>query len=146
MTEPRVRLDDLGAWLIKGNADLVDLTARFARDPHVTSWCVRPGYRARLMRTGQPVVFWASGSRARLPYGVWGIGQVTGAAEPGPPGQPWSVPLDLRILAERDRVPRQRLRADDRLAALEVFRQPQAANPSYLTVAQFAVLRAHVPA
>lgn len=25
MTEPRVRLDDLGAWLIKGNADLVDL-------------------------------------------------------------------------------------------------------------------------
>lgn len=21
MTEPRVRLDDLGAWLIKGNAD-----------------------------------------------------------------------------------------------------------------------------
>ena len=28
-----VRLDDLGAWLIKGNADLVDLTARFAAEP-----------------------------------------------------------------------------------------------------------------
>ena len=105
MTEPRVRLDDLGAWLIKGNADLVDLAARFAREPLVTSWCVRPGYRARLMRAGQPVVFWASGSRGRLPYGVWGVGRVTGAAEPGAPGQPWSVPLDLPILAERDRVP-----------------------------------------
>ncbi|MET8361824.1 hypothetical protein [Micromonospora sp. NPDC005171] len=145
MTEPRVRLDDLGAWLIKGNADLVDLAAWFAREPLVTSWCVRPGYRTRLMRAGQPVVFWASGSRLRLPYGVWGIGQVTGEAEPGPPGQQWSVPLDLPILDEKDRVPRQRLRADDRLAALEVFRQPQAANPSYLTVAQLAALRTHLP-
>ncbi|MGV9213709.1 hypothetical protein ACTFTM_17785 [Micromonospora sp. RB23] len=95
---------------------------------------------------GRPVVFWASGSRARLPYGVWGVGRVTGPAEPGPPGAPWSVPVDLPILPERDRVPRGALRADDRLAALEVFRQPQAANPSYLTVAQFAALRTHLPA
>ncbi|MFC4019938.1 hypothetical protein ACFOW4_18610 [Micromonospora sp. GCM10011542] len=146
MTERRVHLDDLGAWLIKGNADAVDLAARFAREPLVTSWCVRPGYRARLMRAGQPVVFWASGSRHRLPYGVWGIGRVTGAPEPGAPGEPWTVPLDLPILAEADRVPRQRLRADGRLAALEVFRQPQAANPSYLTVAQFAALGDHLPA
>ncbi|MFG1649604.1 hypothetical protein ACGFIE_06730 [Micromonospora sp. NPDC049275] len=145
MTELLVRLDDLGAWLIKGNADTVDLTARFAREPLVTSWCLRPGYRARLMRAGQRVVFWASGSRARLPYGVWGIGRVTGVAEPGPPGQPWSVPLELPILPEQDRVPRPALRADDRLAALEVFRQPQAANPSYLTVVQFAALRTYLP-
>ncbi|MDG4810402.1 hypothetical protein O7634_26915 [Micromonospora sp. WMMD1120] len=59
MTEPRVRLDDLGAWLLKGNADAVDLAGRFARDPLV-------------------------------------------------------------------------------------FRQPQAANPSYLTVVQFAALRTHL--
>lgn len=97
------------------------------------------------MRAGQPVVFWASGSRARLPYGVWGVGRVTGAPEPGAGGQPWSVPLDLPILAAGDRVPRTVLRADDRLADLEVFRQPQAANPSYLTVAQFAALRTHLP-
>jgi hypothetical protein len=146
MSEQRVRLDDLGAWLIKGNADAVDLAARFAREPLVTSWCVRPGYRARLMRAGQPVVFWASGSRCRLPYGVWGIGRLTGAPEAGAPGEPWTVPLDLPILAEADRVPRQRLRADERLTALEVFRQPQAANPSYLTVAQFAALTDHLPA
>ncbi|MDG4839610.1 hypothetical protein O7631_24055 [Micromonospora sp. WMMD967] len=145
MTEPRVRLDDLGAWLIKGNADGVDLADRFARDPLVTSWCVRPGYRARMMSAGQAVVFWASGSRQRLRYGVWGIGRLTGAAEPGPPGHQWSVPLDLRILPEHHRLPRQLVRADDRLAGLEVLRQPQAANPSYLTVAQFAALRTHLP-
>ncbi|MGK5741000.1 hypothetical protein [Micromonospora sp. URMC 103] len=145
MTDRRVRLADLGAWLVKGNADTTDLAARFAREPRVSGWCVRPGYRARLMRAGQPVVLWASGSRGRLPYGVWGTGRVTGPAQPGEPGGPWSVPLDLVVLDEPLRVRRERLRADSRLAGLEVFRQPQAANPSYLTVAQFAALRDHLP-
>ncbi|GLY26251.1 hypothetical protein [Micromonospora sp. NBRC 101691] len=30
-----VALDDLGAWLLKGNADTTDLTGRFAHDPQV---------------------------------------------------------------------------------------------------------------
>ncbi|MFG1673681.1 hypothetical protein [Micromonospora sp. NPDC049282] len=33
MSERRVTLDDLGAWLIKGNAQATDLTGRFAADP-----------------------------------------------------------------------------------------------------------------
>jgi hypothetical protein len=141
-----VTRDDLGAWLIKGNADLVDLAGRFARDPRVTSWCVRPGYRARLMAAGQPVVFWASGSRGRLPYGVWGVGLLTGEPTPGADVRaPWTVPLDLTVLPEADRLPRDLLRADPRLAGLEVFRQPQAANPSYLTRAQFTALADHLP-
>ncbi|MGC4806855.1 hypothetical protein [Micromonospora sp. DT233] len=144
MTQRRVSLDDLGAWLIKGNAERVDLTARFRRDPQVTSWCVRPGYRARLMGPGQPVVFWASGSRGGCPYGVWGVGRVTAAPVVDADGG-WSVPLDLTVLDEPDRVPRRRLRADPRLTGLEVLRQPQAANPSYLTVAQFAALHDHLP-
>ncbi len=88
-------LDDLGAWLIKGNADRV--------------------------------------------------GRVT-AAPVADPDDGWSVSLDLTVLDEPDRVPRRRLRADPRLAGLEVLRQPQVANPSYLTVAQFAALRDHLPA
>nr|QLK01487.1 hypothetical protein HZU44_16585 [Micromonospora carbonacea] len=144
MSERRVSLDDLGAWLVKGNADRSDLAARFRRDPRVTSWCVRPGYRSRLMRPGQPVVLWASGSRSRLPYGVWGVGRILAPPVADADGG-WSVPLDLTVLAEADRVPRQRLRADARLGGLEVFRQPQAANPSYLTVTQFAALRDHLP-
>ncbi|MCM0677837.1 hypothetical protein NCC78_24625 [Micromonospora phytophila] len=144
MTDRRVTLENLGAWLIKGNADRVDLAARFARDPRVPSWCVRPGYRTRLARAGQPVVFWASGRRGRLTYGVWGVGRVAAAALPGDPGGVWTLPLDLTVLDEPHRVSRDRLRADDRLAGAEVFRQPQAANPSFLTVAEFAALRDHL--
>lgn len=145
MTTQRVTEAGLGAWLVKGNADAVDLAARFAADPRVTSWCVRPGYRSRLMRAGQPVVLWASGSRGRLTYGVWGVGHLTGAAVPGPPGEPWSAPLELTVLDPGDRVPRERLRADSRLAGAEVLRQPQGANPSWLTADEFAALREHLP-
>ena len=137
-----MRLDDLGAWLIKGNADRTDLDGRFARDPVVSSWCVRPGYRAGLMAAGQPVVFWASGSRGRLPYGVWGVGRVS-----GPPrwdGGSLTVPLALTIWTPERRLPRGVLRADPRLADAEVIRQPQGANPSYLTAAQFDALREHL--
>ncbi|NJP34381.1 hypothetical protein [Micromonospora thermarum] len=144
MSERRVDLDRLGAWLIKGNADQSDLAARFTREPHVRSWCVRPGYRAPLMAPGQPAVFWASGSRGRLRYGVWGTGRVAGAPVPG--DGTWTVPLDLTILPESDRLAREVLRADGRLATAEVLRQPQAANPSFLTVAEYAALCEHLTA
>lgn len=75
----RVHPGNLGAWLIKGNADRTDLRTRFARDPHVTRWCVQPSYRLELMGAGQPVLFWASGSRRHdITYGIWGWGHLTG--------------------------------------------------------------------
>ena len=132
---------NLGAWLLKGNADRVDLAERFQRDPRVQTWCVQPGYRARLMGPGQRVVFWASGSRGRLPYGVWGCGLVAGPVELDAVDGRWRVPLDLTIAAPSGWVPRQELRADPRLADAEVFRQPQGSNPSFLTSAQFAALQ-----
>jgi hypothetical protein len=162
MTGQRVSLDDLGAWLIKGNADRVDLAGRFARDPVVLGWCVQPSYRTRLMRAGQPIVFWASGSRASgsrasgsrasgsrasgFTYGVWGVGRLTGEPRPDPAGGRPSVPMELTVWEPALRVPRDELRADSRLADLEVFRQPQGSNPSYLSVAQFAALGEHCPA
>jgi hypothetical protein len=144
VTAPRaVTLDDLGAWLLKGNADRADLADRFARDPTVESWCVQPSYRTRLMHAGQPVVFWVSGSRGRLPYGVWGVGELAGEPLPDPDAGRLRVPLRLRVWEPGRRVPRAELRHDPRLAGAEVFRQPQAANPSFLTVAQFAALLDH---
>ncbi len=140
---PAVTAASLGAWLIKGNADRSDLAGRFARDPRVRQWCVRPGYRARLMRAGQPVVFWAGGSRGRLGYGVWGTGLLTGPATADPDGG-WHVPMDLTVLDPSRRVPREVLRADDVLAGAEVLRQPQAGNPSFLTPAEYATLRAYL--
>jgi hypothetical protein len=136
--------DDLGAWLIKGNADRADLTGRFADEPRVTRWCVQRSYRLELMRGGQPVLFWASGSRRRdVPYGIWGLGRLAGPPEQDPEGG-WSVPLDLVIAPAAERVRREELRADPALASLEVFRQPQAANPSFVTVRQFTAVRRHL--
>ncbi len=137
--------DDLGAWLLKGNADHTDLITRFAQDPQVTRWCVQPSYRLGLMRAGQPVLFWASGSRRRtVRYGIWGRGRLAGPAQTGPDGG-WSVPLDLVIAEPGDWLPRTTLAADPRLAGLEVLRQPQAANPSFVTRAQFAALTDLLP-
>jgi hypothetical protein len=138
----RVRLDDLGGWLLKGNADHTDLAGQFAADPRVIRWCVQPSYRLGLMRAGQPVLFWASGSRQRgYPYGIWGAGVLIGPACRDDDG--WWVPLDLVIAGEPDRVRRETLRADPLLAGLEVLRQPQAANPSYVTVGELAAIERH---
>ncbi|MFI5959982.1 hypothetical protein [Cryptosporangium sp. NPDC051539] len=136
MASQKVKLDDLGAWVLKGNADRVDLTARFAVRPRVEQWCVQPSYRTRLMRKDQPVVFWASGRRA----GVWGIGLLAGEPELHADDGRWHVPLDLTIAPEEFRLTRGELRADPRLAELEIFRQPQGSNPSYLTIEQARAL------
>jgi hypothetical protein len=139
----RLCLEDLGAWLLKGNADRADLICRFVREPRVTRWCVQPSYRLGLMRAGHPVLFWASGSRQRtIPYGIWGCGRLAGSARTDPEGR-WSVPLDLVIADPPEWLPRAILAADPRMAGLEVLRQPQAANPSFVTRAQFAVLAEH---
>ena len=140
----RVRLDDLGAWLLKGNADHTDLADRFARDPQVSRWCVQPTYRLHLMRAGQPALFWASGSRRRdVPYGIWGFGELTGPARHDADHGGWWVPLRLVIAARPERLPREALRADPELADLEVLRQPQGANPSFVTIRQWAAIERH---
>lgn len=140
----RVRLDELGAWLLKGNADHTDLANQFDRDPRVTRWCVQPNYRLHLMRAGQPILFWASGSRRRdVRYGIWGFGELTGPAQHDADHAGWWVPLHLTIADEAERLPRETLRADPRLADLEVLRQPQAANPSFVTVRQLAAIEQH---
>jgi hypothetical protein len=142
---PRVDAGTLGAWLLKGNADRVDLVARFASEPRVTRWCVQPSYRLGLMREGQPVLFWASGSRRRdVAYGIWGLGRLSGPPERDAGDGHWFVPLDLVIASPPERVPRQVLRADSELTGLEVLRQPQAANPSFVTARELAAIERHL--
>ena len=141
-TGRRVTPESLGAWVLKGNADRADLPGRFALQPRITHWCVQPSYRTRLMRAGQPVLFWGSGSRRReIVYGVWGLGRLTGPAAPDQAGGGWQVPLDLVVAEPAGWVSRDHLRHDPALAGLEVLRQPQAANPSFVTVRQFEVIR-----
>ena len=144
MKDRQVQVDQLGAWLLKGNADAADLLERFERNPHVESWCVQRGYRARSMSAGQRVVFWASGSRGGRPYGVWGSGVVAGSVLSDSADGRWRIPLDLVIDDPARWIPRATLRADPRLGGAEVFRQPQGANPSFLTVDEFAALKDHL--
>ncbi|WP_430791154.1 hypothetical protein [Actinoplanes sp. G11-F43] len=136
---PAVTIEDLGAWLLKANG----MTSGLAEWRRADRWCVRPGYRTRLMAAGQPVIFWVSGDRRRVTPGVWALGELTG--RPAVSDGKLRVPLRLHWLDEEQRVHRDSLRADPGLTDLEVLRQPQAANPSFVTVKQAAVLRAHLP-
>jgi hypothetical protein len=79
VTQRLVTLDNLGAWLLKCNADASDIEQRSRRDPRVARWCVQPNYRTRLMRKGHKVIFWVSGSRRTLRPGIWGVGHLVGA-------------------------------------------------------------------
>ncbi|WP_239118380.1 hypothetical protein [Paractinoplanes ferrugineus] len=136
-------LEDLGAWLLKANGETSDIAEVAGRREPVRRWCVRAGYRARLMAAGQPVVLWVSGDRRRVTPGVWAVGELGGPA--AVMDGKLRVPLELRWLTEEQRVHRDLVRSDEGLAALEVLRQPQAANPSFVSTEQMAVLRTYLP-
>ncbi|GAA4607732.1 hypothetical protein GCM10023107_82940 [Actinoplanes octamycinicus] len=136
-------IQNLGAWLLKGNGVTSDITEVAARRQPVRTWCVRPGYRTDLMAAGQPALLWVSGDRRRVTPGIWALGEVTGPA--GVIDGKLRVPLELRWLDEEQRVHRDTVRADGALAALEVLRQPQGANPSFVTAEQLTALRAYLP-
>ena len=75
--------DNLGAWLLKANPTLWDLTGLMqSGEQRLTSWAVQKGYRSALMRPGDRVLFWVSGDgRTGLVRGIWGDGEVTAPAE-----------------------------------------------------------------
>lgn len=137
-------IENLGAWLLKANGVSSDIAQVAARRQPVRTWCVRPGYRADLMAAGQPALLWVSGDRRRVTPGIWAVGELSG--RPAVSGGKLRVPLALRWLDEDRRVHRDTVRADGELAALEVLRQPQGANPSFVTAEQMVVLRAYLPA
>jgi hypothetical protein len=128
-----VSLGDLGAWLVKaGGAEASTyehVTDGFAR---VDSWCVRPGYRARLVEPGQAVLLWVSGRHREMPAGIYARGRTSGPASGG------TMPVVLEPLAMP--VLRSELVGHPGLEGLEVLRMPAGSNPSYVTRAQLAAL------
>ena len=139
---PAVTLGNLGAWLLKANGVTSDIAEVAARRQPIQRWCVRPGYRTRLMAAGQPVIFWISGDRRKVTPGIWAVGEVSG--RPMVMDGKLRVPLELRWLAEDQRVHRDTLRSDEALSTLEVLRQPQAGNPSFVTAEQMTALRVYL--
>ena len=130
----------VGAWVLKCNPRLTDPATLATRG--VDRWCVADNYRSRLMAAGQPVLLWVTGAcPARYARGFWAGGSVTGQVHGGPDG--YEVPLALRFWAapvDADAV----LRTPG-LDGLEVLRQPQMANPSFIDLQQWARLRPLLP-
>lgn len=135
---PAVRADTLGAWLVKARTaepeTLEHLRDGFAR---VRSRCVRPSYRTGLVRAGQPVLLWLSGTDAEHPAGLYASGRTTG------PSQDDLMPVSLEPLARP--LLRSELVEHPGLAGMEVLRMPAGSNPSYVTPQQLAALTALRP-
>lgn len=148
----------LGAWLLKANPAVWDVR-RFRAEGHtrLTSWSVRRGYRADLMRPDDKVVFWLSGpGRGDLVRGVWGLGHVVSEAEEWQDTEPgwWRDEAARQALQARIEVdvpllghplPASELRAAD-ITDLEVQRVPQMSNPSWVSRTQLDRLTDLLPA
>lgn len=158
--ERKVTAENLGAWMVKCNPDTWDFRSfRESGETCIDDWSVVPSYRTDLMAKGQTVLFWVTGSdRSDLTPGLWGMGTVAGPVlrhEPADEPGLWLdeehrrrtkhfVPLDVDLFLEP--VPRSAIRADPRLAGLEVLRQPQMSNPLVVTVDELAALQEHIAA
>lgn len=145
--------DTLGAWLLKCDPAIWDLAAFIDGGGHkIDSWTVADNYRSARMRAGDPVVFWVTGRPgAELTPGIWGVGHVTGSTEQASGHDSYwrdqvvlkrsklAVPVDITLMDEP--FDREDIRAAPELAALEVLRQPQMSNPSWLNSSEWTCLQ-----
>ncbi|GAA1689913.1 hypothetical protein GCM10009745_38970 [Kribbella yunnanensis] len=154
--------ENLGAWLLKCDpTSKFDLPAAIA-DGHrfITDWSLTPGYRSEMMTPGHKVVFWVSGNSKLMTKGIWGIGHVDGYVqdaisegfqladvnywkdEQARLAVKLSVPVDIPLFDTA-------IGADELRAAgisdLEVQRQPQGPNPSWVSKEQLSKLDALLP-
>jgi len=148
---------NLGAWLLRCNPkNEPQLPQLIAGGGHrIERWCVADNYRSRMMAAGDAVVFWVSGDGRLLVRGIWGVGRVLGVGGFRLP--PADDPLTRRHLVEAGERPRvsvdipllsmavsdrqlRELGIDD----LEVQRQPQGSNPSWISADQMARLAAAI--
>lgn len=130
---PPVRNDTLGAWVLKCNPRTTPVEPMLAAGLAKPDWCVANNYRSRLLRPGQRVLFWVVAHPQR---GIWGAGHVT--------GHPWTadgrlhVPVHVPLLGHP--VTAAELASLPGLRAMEVFRSPQQANPSWVNVGELALI------
>ena len=129
---------DVGCWVVKSSRLPEQIDPGWpAGAGRRLDRCLRRSYRLDLMRAGDACLLWVSG---RTAPGVHAVGVLAGEpidADGGP-----EVALDLTLLAEP--VARAELLLDPVAAGAEVLRMPAGSNPSWLSAAQFAVVRARV--
>ena len=125
--------DSLGAWLVKarGSDPATQAHAR-AGFADVDTRCVRPTYRTEMVRSGQRVLLWVSGTVPGLPAGIHAHGRATGASADG------VIPVELSPVTSP--LLRSELVGHPELSTMEVLRMPAGSNPSYVTREELAVL------
>ena len=134
---------NFGAWVLRCNPLLSD-PAKLFRDGPVEIWCVASNYRSRLMQCGQPVLLWVTGSRPALyDRGFWGAGHLTGPVFTGPAGGKLYSPMRMELFSAP--VAASVVAAVKDLNDIEVLRQPQMSNPSFLTLEQLRCLEPLLP-
>jgi len=153
---------NLGAWLLRCNADGVWDLPGFIEDggDSIDNWSVVDNYRSRMMKPGDRVLFWVSGNGRRMARGIWGTGYVAGYVQDVLPDVDdagevsyWfneaarvavtnSIDVDIPLFDSA--VTDTDLRATG-VDYLEVQRQPQGSNPSWISIDELADLEALLP-
>lgn len=125
--------ETLGAWVIKCNPHRTPVEPMRAAGRAKPVWCVADNYRSALIRPGHRVLFWVSAHARR---GIWGAGRIVGEVsdEDGQLHVPVDIPLFTAPLTADE------LSAVPGLRSMEVFRSPQQANPSWVSLAEMALL------
>jgi hypothetical protein len=134
-----VTLDVLGAWVIKCNPRKTPVDPMRAAGEAKPSWCVADNYRSRLIRPGQPVLFWVSAHPRR---GIWGAGRITGDVTV----TDGRLHVAVRIPLFAEPVTAAQLFTVPELRTMEVFRSPQQSNPSWVSSTELALIEPHLPA
>jgi hypothetical protein len=139
----RLVRSDIGGWVLKCNPRRTDIEAALRGEDPVDAWCVQESYRLRLIEPGDPAMLWISGARGARPTpGIWLVGHATGEIVDDEGSDYWAgrdggsrtrAHAGLRLTTLGAALPREALVADPRTADMEVLRQPQMSNPSYLT-------------
>jgi hypothetical protein len=134
----RLQPGDVACWVIKSSLS-PDAVAPgwLPGTPRELDRCLRRSYRLDLMQPGQPCLLWVSG---REHPGVHALGELTG----GPAESDGGPVVAVRLTRLAEPVDRRDLLTDPVVRDAEVLRMPAGSNPSWLSAAQYAALRAHL--
>ena len=142
VTTRAVTEDTLGAWLVKASPGPLRIAEQIRTGfAEITSRCVRPTYRASLIRPDQPVLLWVSGNDRRHPAGIYACGHTTGLVDLDVP----SPEMPVRLHTVEPVIRREEILEDPTLAGIEVVRMPAGSNPSYLDTEQYDALQQAFP-
>lgn len=138
VSERRVTLETLGAWVIKCNPGKTPVAPMREAGEAKPLWCVADNYRTRLIKPDQRALFWVTSHPRR---GIWGAGRIIGNVFND--GSTLHVPVHIPLLAQA--LTAAELSTQPGLRSMEVFRSPQQANPSWVSVAELKVIDALLP-